>query len=593
MSAETADRLRALARDHLEGRLSREAWRRLRAPLLDALAAPAAARAADATQPRATAPSAELTQPRAAAQPAEPTPSPARAPVSTAPPAAPGSPSGAGRGGGASAARSGLGMLAGLVVAVLLALAGVFWMWRHHSRQAPTPAAAGAGQQASPLRALLEPLIEHPDWSDARLVALNEALLEAGPSQLEAARNAPWFDTFVQSVRSRLREQEALAGAPLTADSSPLAALAVTLGIDLATPDEPVQAGSGGAPRKDHAQPQAQPRAQSGAGSRAAPAGAPSPTEKSGTARLAGQMPAAPAPPPPPRAGAAAVRPAAAGAAASSPGVAPRGDAALAAGQAAGRASRPRKYPPCSAALSRIRLNFCQDFLASGKPGPLLAVIPRGSFMMGNGSVAQAGPVHRVRLAHPFAMSVYEVSQSQFERYCRSSGTACPPQPWARADDPVVNVSWHDARDYARWLSRATGQRYRLPTEAEWEYAARAGQTGLYPSGSTLSPTDAYFSMDATLTAPAPRSMRFNANAWHLMLMVSNVREWVEDAWSPTFSGAPADGSAREQGEPGTRVVRGGCYADPAIRLSLSARAPLAADARNPCTGFRLVREVR
>lgn len=491
-------------------------------------------------------------------------------------------------------------------LAVFLAVAvGLFFWWRQ-SRQPVSPSAAGpvstqtsAGQQTNPIQALLEPLLENPDWSNARLVALNEALLETGQAQIDAARDTDWFEAFVESVRSRLREQQALAGAPLTPESSPLAALAVTLGIDLATPTQAQVAAGGAAANSGHAESPTQPvkanlPAGQGEGANGANEGR-SATNTATPARAKPESSSAPAHAPAPASknlasaaqGAAeaqqgsseAANPASATAATTSP-------------SPSAKTSAPHEYAACSAALSEVRLNYCQDFLASGDPAPLLAVIPRGSFMMGNSEAAEEGPVHSVTLSHDFAMSVYEVSQSEFQLYCRTSGKACPQQPWARGDDPIVNVSWHDAQDYARWLSQATHQQYRLPTEAEWEYAARAGQTGLYPSGNSLSPTDAYFSMGAPLTAPAPRSMRFNANAWHLMHMIGNAREWVADVWSPSFDGAPADGTARQDGQPGTRVVRGGCYADPAIRLRLTTREPLAADTRDQCTGIRLVREI-
>ena len=595
MSAETADRLRALARDHADGRSSLETYRRLRAQLLDNLVVAADEAAPDATQPRPAPQPGEVTQPRAAA---------ARAAAERTEPAPVGNGARAGR------------VTGYVAVGLILALAVVFLVWRQHSRGlAPSAAAtassgAGTGEsdQTDPLRGLLEPLLQNPDWSDSRLVALNQALLEAGRARLDAARNTDWFAAFVESVRSRLLQQQALAGAPLTPDNSPLAALAETLGIDLAAPAQPAAAAAqlqSGAPDHVPAASAQQPeRAPGAAGAKAAPAG--KSESASARAQASGSASTAPASPArhvagdtvPPRAEPVAAQPATAEPAAAQP----AGSQAVNPGSASGPAgpqnvaaktSAPHEYPACAAALSQVRRNFCQDFLASGAAAPLLAVIPSGSFMMGNGELAVEGPVHRVTLAYEFAMSVYEVSQSEFQLYCRTTGKACPRQPWTRSDDPVVNVSWHDAQDYARWLSLATRQRYRLPTEAEWEYAARAGAQGLYPSGDSLSPTDAYFSMGAILTAPAPRSMRFNANAWHLMHMVGNAREWVADAWNPSFSGAPADGSARTQGEAGSKVVRGGCYADQAIKLRLTTREPLPADTRDPCTGIRLVREIR
>lgn len=463
--------------------------------------------------------------------------------------------------------------------------------------------------QADPIRALLEPLLESPDWSDSRLVALNEALLEAGRARLDAVRDTDWFDAVVDRVRNRLLQQQALSSTPLTPDRSPLAALAATLGIDLTTATAgPDHVATSGAERETKAPNAATPAqgasrvatserssGRAGGSQGATDAGTSShvKSESSSTTatHLAGRATtesiAAP------HAGNSQTTiPVAAAGSGPAPAVGASASTSAAPTESPGRTSEHHPYPACSAALSHVRLNYCQDFLESGDPAPLLVLIPGGSFMMGSGESAAEGPVHRVTLSHDFAMTAYEVSQAEFQLYCRAAGKDCPGQPWTRADDPVVNVSWSDAQDYAKWLSAASHQRYRLPTEAEWEYAARAGRTGLYPSGDSLSPTDAYFSMGQTLTAPAPRSMRFNANAWHLMHMVGNVREWVEDAWNPSFADAPADGSARSQGESGIRVVRGGCYADSAIKLRLTTREPLAADGHDRCTGIRLVREI-
>ncbi|HEX5462154.1 MAG TPA: formylglycine-generating enzyme family protein [Steroidobacteraceae bacterium] len=639
MSADIADRLRAIARDHLEGRSTLQGYRRLRAQLLDRLVASASGASPDATQPRATVQAGEgarslsraaepaaaqlrASEPRAAAHPAEVT-QPRAAALATATDGDRSGPPSLRQG-------AGRGRVAGYGALVILLASSIgFLFWRHHSHGFATPHAgdtgggtsAAAGSEPAghtdPIRALLQPLLESPDWSDARLLALNEALLEAGRPRIEAVRDTEWFDTVLDSVRSRLLQQQALAGTPLTPDRSPLAALAVTLGIDLtATADLNRVASVGAQGETGHASsagsPQAAPRVASrvvsrektggpalAPGTSGAETSSPAKTESSATPRhispaagnhlvtASGEGTAEGA-----ASGTGEGLAAAEASEATSPAAA-SANATTSAPSAGQKTSAHHEYPACSAALSEVRLNYCQDFLDSGEPAPLLVLIPSGSFMMGNSDAPAEGPVHRVTLAHDFAMSAYEVSQSEFQLYCRTAGRDCPQQPWTRGDYPVVDVSWREAQDYAKWLSAATHHRYRLPTEAEWEYAARAGRTGLYPSGDSLSPTDAYFSMGQTLSAPAPRSMRFNANAWHLMHMVGNVREWVEDAWSPTFAGAPDDGSARSQGDPGMKVVRGGCYADPAIKLRLTTREALAADTRDRCTGIRLVREIQ
>ena len=154
-------------------------------------------------------------------------------------------------------------------------------------------------------------------------------------------------------------------------------------------------------------------------------------------------------------------------------------------------------------------------------------------------------------------------------------------------------MTWDDARAYVAWLSSVTHHRYSLPSEAQWEYAARAGRTGLVPNGDALSPTDAHYSMLAKQAAAAPRSQKFNANAFKLMHTLGNVREWVEDAWTPSFAGAPSDGAAAAAAQSASQhVARGGSYADGPTRLRLSLREGLPAGTRDATTGFRIVREL-
>ena len=221
-----------------------------------------------------------------------------------------------------------------------------------------------------------------------------------------------------------------------------------------------------------------------------------------------------------------------------------------------------------------------------------MALVPAGTFDMGSSVASEEGPVHRVSIREPFAISVYEVSQGDFKQFCDHSHRTCAQQPWSGDDYPVVNVTWDDARAYAAWLSSVTHHRYSLPTEAQWEYAARAGQKGAFPGGDSLSPTDAHYSMLAKLTAAARRSQKFNANAFRLVHTVGNVREWVEDGWTPSFAGAPSDGSTAKPAQATTRVARGGSFTDGAARLRLSMREGLPAGTRDTTTGFRIVREL-
>jgi formylglycine-generating enzyme required for sulfatase activity len=221
-----------------------------------------------------------------------------------------------------------------------------------------------------------------------------------------------------------------------------------------------------------------------------------------------------------------------------------------------------------------------------------MALIPAGAFDMGSTAAPEEQPVHHVTIAEAFAVSVNEVSQGEFKQYCESTRHPCTTQPWQGDDYPVVNVSWDDARSYVEWLSGVTHHHYSLPTEAQWEYAARAGTAGPYPSGTSLSPTDANFSMLRKQTAAARRSQKFNANAFRLLHTVGNVREWAEDPWTQSFAGAPSDGTAVKSSKPAMRVARGGSYTDGSARLRLSMREGLAPDTRDVTTGFRIVREL-
>ncbi|HHJ15161.1 MAG TPA: hypothetical protein ENJ80_00520 [Gammaproteobacteria bacterium] len=246
---------------------------------------------------------------------------------------------------------------------------------------------------------------------------------------------------------------------------------------------------------------------------------------------------------------------------------------------------------PCPASLARTRRPVCRDILPDGEPGPPLVVLPAGSFKMGSTREDNEQPVHRVEIGRPFAISAYEVSRADYLRFCRASGTECPAGHWSGEQDPMANVSWNDARAYVEWLSQVTGAVYRLPSEAEWEYAARAGTTTEYPfsEGDKILPSDARFDADSPL---AVNDRSVNANSFRLRHIMGNVREWVADVWQENYRGVPGDGSARLQPDNGKRVVRGGSYADTASRLRSAARSGLPADTRDRMTGFRVVREI-
>jgi len=247
---------------------------------------------------------------------------------------------------------------------------------------------------------------------------------------------------------------------------------------------------------------------------------------------------------------------------------------------------------PCPASLVGTRRPVCRDTLTDGEPGPVLVVLPAGGFQMGSSREDNEQPVHRVDINRPFAISAYEVSHADYQRFCRAGKTNCPAGHWSGEYDPMTNVSWNDANAYTQWLSQASGAVYRLPSEAEWEYAARAGTTTEYPfsDGDKILPSDARFDADAPLPV---NDKSVNANRFRLRHIVGNVREWVADVWSENYRNAPADGGVRTQPDTGKRAVRGGSYADDAGKLRSAARSGLSVDTRDRRTGFRVVREIR
>ena len=219
-----------------------------------------------------------------------------------------------------------------------------------------------------------------------------------------------------------------------------------------------------------------------------------------------------------------------------------------------------------------------RDSLADGGEGPLMVVLPAGRFSMGclsNGSYCSDDeqPVHDVTLPNNFAMAVHEVTFAEYDRYVQATGARRPDdEGWGRGNRPVINVDWEEARAYVRWLSEQTGRSYRLPTEAEWEYAARAGTTTKYSWGNRASHEQANYGTDECCAGLAQGSDRweytapvgsFPANRFGLHDMHGNVSERTQDCWHASYVGAPTNGQAWEGANGGycdDRIVRGGSW---------------------------------
>jgi formylglycine-generating enzyme required for sulfatase activity/uncharacterized caspase-like protein len=283
---------------------------------------------------------------------------------------------------------------------------------------------------------------------------------------------------------------------------------------------------------------------------------------------------------------------------------------------------------------------------------PPMVVIPAGEFTMGSpapetGRWDNEGPQRKVRIARPFALGRNEVTFAEFERFVEESGykteaernvgkKGCfgfnrvapeatksewqPGRTWRDPGidqntdrDPVVCVSWNDAKAYTSWLSKKTGKTYRLPTEAEWEYAARAGTKTSRYWGDNPSQACVYSNVGdqstyrtafrRTFSRPAERRHECNdgryytapvgsykANAFGLYDILGNVWEWTEDCGSPSYKGAPTDGSALLTGDCSRRVIRGGGWGSEPRTVRSASRARDPYDNRTTSIGFRLAR---
>jgi formylglycine-generating enzyme required for sulfatase activity/class 3 adenylate cyclase len=221
---------------------------------------------------------------------------------------------------------------------------------------------------------------------------------------------------------------------------------------------------------------------------------------------------------------------------------------------------------------------------------PEMVNIPSGTFNMGSNDDRSEKPVRSVSVK-AFAISRYPISVREW-RQCHAADV-CKFEPIATEDEPMRNVSFNDAQDYIRWLSKATGQPYRLPSEAEWEYAARAGSNNPYPWGRQMVAGLA----NCKACGGPPELLpvgRFAPNNWGLHDIVGSVAQWTQDCWHRDYSGAPRDGSAWEGPNCGQRVLRGGSWlsSDP-LDVRVTNRAYYEATVRYPAHGFRVVRPVR
>jgi formylglycine-generating enzyme required for sulfatase activity len=262
-------------------------------------------------------------------------------------------------------------------------------------------------------------------------------------------------------------------------------------------------------------------------------------------------------------------------------------------------------------------------FLDASGAGPALVLIPAGRFEMGSPEherriamdagaqknwLAREAPQHWVGIERPFALGRCPVTVGEWRAFARATGWqgqgdvdwSAPGFPQTDAH-PVVGVSWHDAQRYVAWLGERTGQRYRLPSEAEWEYACRAGTKTPFSCGDTISTGLANYDGNFTYNGgprgeyrkgTTPAGM-FPPNAWGLFDMHGNVWEWVQDVVHDNYEGAPVDGSAWEDGgDASRRILRGGSWLYNPRYLRSALRNGFSAVLSNDIVGFRVARDL-
>jgi formylglycine-generating enzyme required for sulfatase activity len=228
---------------------------------------------------------------------------------------------------------------------------------------------------------------------------------------------------------------------------------------------------------------------------------------------------------------------------------------------------------------------------------PALIPVPAGSFTMGsNSSDPSEKPAHPVTIKAGFAIGKYEVSVQQWSA-CVDAG-ACQKVALSansNTNAPIRDVSWDDAQQYLSWLSKTSGQSYRLPTEAEWEYAARGGSSTRYWWGEQMAPGKANCKdCGQPWSSEAPANVgSFGANGFGLYDTSGGVWEWVADCWHTSFKDAPADGRSWEQPPCSVRVIRGGSWREGAAYMVSSTRFKYDASVRHSQNGFRVARSVK
>ncbi len=230
---------------------------------------------------------------------------------------------------------------------------------------------------------------------------------------------------------------------------------------------------------------------------------------------------------------------------------------------------------------------FFRDRLKNGGFGPKMVLIPAGSFRMGDiqgGGSSNEQPVHSVYV-NKFAMGKFEVTFAEYDKFAEATGRSKPNDGgWGRGNRPVINVSWHDATAYTEWLSNQTGKKYRLPTEAEWEYAARAGTETKYWWGNDIDKSKANYSSNLSKTSPVGD---YKPNPFDLYDTSGNVWEWTCSEYEDKYNGKEKTCINKNSNK--YRVLRGGSWGSLPWYVRAAIRSGFTPGFRFGNSGFRVV----
>lgn len=249
---------------------------------------------------------------------------------------------------------------------------------------------------------------------------------------------------------------------------------------------------------------------------------------------------------------------------------------------------------PAPAATSASKV--FTDSLKSGGKGPSMVVVPAGSFKMGSALTrfSEEKPQHDVSV-ESFAVSQYEITFAEYEQFATATNRKVPDNQYMEKEThPVIYVSWDDAYNYTTWLSKQTGKKYRLLSEAEWEYMASAGNQTIFWWGNDEEDNRAHcFNCGTGLNPRQPtRIGSFEPNAFKVYDTAGNVAEWVHDCWHDSYKEAPTTGDVWEGGDCTQRVVRGGAFSAPLQSLRSAKRDKFKASQQYDNIGFRVARDM-